>query len=81
LLISLLDKNIESIRVIIELLNIERLKLKEFIMADNKKNISPEKSQPRPPKNPPPRPTSKLVDESYNFFKLFKREKREMKNN
>jgi len=48
-------------------------------MANNKKNTSQPKSQPKPPRNPPPRPKSRVVDESYNFFKLFRKKKKEQK--
>ena len=45
-------------------------------MADKKKSTSQQKSEPRPPKNPPPRPTSRYVKEDFDLFAAFRRRKK-----
>jgi hypothetical protein len=46
-------------------------------MTDEKKSMGTEKPQPKPPQNPPPRPTLKLVTESYDLLEALRRETEE----
>ena len=42
-------------------------------MANKKSKPLQSKSKLRPPDNPPPRPGPRVVEETYNIFKTFKR--------
>jgi hypothetical protein len=44
-------------------------------MPNEKKATQTQNPQPKPPQNPPPRPTLKLITESYDLLAAFRREK------